>query len=140
MASSTIKRSPMINGYSAYGSKKSYDVGIARTTKTWTLSSAKTVTTSLVSLGTMSLEAGTWILNGYVAFPSGSRGGRTVQITNSGVNGTQWITQVGGNYTSHVCYFNVLVLSATTTITIYARQTGQTSLSVSEAYFRAVKL
>ena len=144
MATSVIKNlNYKINGYVVSGSKTSYDLGIARTaSKTFSLSSTKKLNSgTLTSLGTMSLEAGTWIFEGHVKFPTGTRGSRTIQITNTGVSSTHWFTtvgQTGNNY--YVPYFNVIVLSATTTITIQARMTGPSSMSITEANFRAIKI
>lgn len=144
MATSTIKKSTYnINGHIVEGNKTSYQLGIAvDTEKTFVLSSAKTLNDgTMTTLGSISLEAGTWIFNGHVSFPSGTKGTRTVQITDAGVGSTHWFTTVGQtNNTYQVPYFNIIVLNATTTINIQARMSGPSSMSVTEAKFRAIKI
>ena len=96
-------------------------------------------TASYTKIGTITVPAGTGVLQGSVSFPQNATGHRRVVITIDGTtpaltrNGSATVNAVNGAATvvQVMCFYEI---SASTTFALYAMQNSGTSLSVNGAF------
>lgn len=136
-----------INGYALIGNKSSYDLGIARTYQQSNFGTGVNVAnTTNVNLGSLSLAAGKWMLQGRITYPSsGNQTGyrRCGFYFTIGSTEYNWYTEDRPSPSGYQCIIvhqRIANLSTATTVYLRAYHNAGVTINGVTGYILALRL